>query len=75
MKAIFCYKLKNSKEYGYINTSLKRDGLVSDIDADIYDEIHEKLIPIIKERLHDTVEIEPISCNEYLAMTDEGQGE
>ncbi len=71
MKAIFCFKLTDSDgECGYIKTSIVNNEVIEEIEDDNYEEVHKNLIDTIKEQLHDTVDIECISCNEYLAMTD-----
>ncbi|WZL82664.1 hypothetical protein QBE53_06010 [Vallitaleaceae bacterium 9-2] len=72
MKAIFCFKLTDVDECGYIKMSIVNNEVIEEIEDDKYEEVHKNLIDTVKEQLHDTVEVECISCNEYLAMTDEG---
>jgi hemoglobin-like flavoprotein len=72
MKAIFCFKLTDGDgECGYIKTSIVNNEVIEDIEDENYEEVHKNLIDTIKEQLNDNVKVECISCNEYLAMTDE----
>lgn len=72
MKAVYCYKVTNCGETLYTSTKMKdNEGNVIDVPADAYKKAHEKIAISLPETTGIHSKFEPISCNEYMAMTNE----